>query len=72
LFNSTRGSLLCQLLHQSGNARAAALIPVPDPNVFWIFYGLNALVAIGVAVVYGAARLSHQPVQQMAMPSPAT
>jgi len=73
LFNSTRGSLLlCQLFHQSGNAWAGALVPVPDANIFWIFYVLNVLVAIGVVVVYGATRLSRQPVQQMAMPSAAT
>jgi CAAX protease family protein len=73
IFNSTRGSLLlCQLFHQSGNAWAGALVPVPDANVFWPFYVLNVLVAIGVVVVYGAARLSRQPVQQMALPSAAT
>jgi membrane protease YdiL (CAAX protease family) len=72
MFNSTRGSLLlCQLFHQSGNAWAAALIPVPDVAALWMYWVLNSLVAIGVIVVYGSARLSRQPVEQAATPSPA-
>jgi membrane protease YdiL (CAAX protease family) len=67
MFNNTRGSLLlCQLLHQAGNAWAAALLPVPDVSALSIYWVLESLVAIGLIVVYGPTRLSRQPVQQVA------
>ncbi|MHB8628431.1 MAG: CPBP family glutamic-type intramembrane protease [Aggregatilineales bacterium] len=77
MFNSTRGSLLLsQLFHQSFNAWAAALIIVPsvaggDATAYWISVVLFWFVAIGLTVIYGAMRLSRQPVQQADLPATA-
>ncbi len=78
LFNSTRGSvLLCQLFHQSHNSWGIALgviaaVVAGDRAPYLIGVVLDSLVALGLIVVYGAARLSRRPAQQAPIASPAT
>lgn len=62
LFNNTRGSLLLvTLAHASQNAWAG-LLSDNQAAPFALTVGLLAIAAVGVVVVFGAARLSRKPV----------